>query len=178
MIKFETQIVVEVEDKNHVTVNKCSLPDPLRITVVRLDLNRGNESRYRFRLEEGVEGRVSVSKQPHYQQYKRHKHTSIYVVHKGWIAILTREVSSYRINIAFARSDGRFYVEVPGGEWYAAYLSENVVFTYSSSDTETGDVREYEKKLPTEEEILSMYAEQEVLSADQILEFVANSYTN
>lgn len=176
VMKLETQIVVEVEDKGHVVVNKCSLPDPLNMTVVRLDLKHGGESRYRFRLEDGVEGRVSVSKLPHYQQNKRHQNNSIYVVHKGWIAILTQEKSSYRIKIAFARNNGNFYVEVPGGEWYAAYLSENVVFTYSSSDTDTGDIREHETELPTEEEILSIYREQEALSEDEILELVKNSY--
>ncbi len=172
VLKFETHVVIEVEDKGHVVVNKCSLPDPLSMTVVRLDLKHGNESRYRFRLEDGVEGRVSLSKQPHFQQNKRHKNNSIYVVHKGWIAILFQE----GIKIAFARSDRHFYVEVPGGKWYAAYLSENVVFTFSSSDTDTGDIREHQTELPTEEEILSKYRKQEALTEDQIIELVKNSY--
>jgi hypothetical protein len=175
-VKYETPIVLEIEDKGHVVVNKCSLPNPLNLTVVRLDLTHGNESRFRIRIEEGVEGRVSVSKEAHYQQHKRHRYNSIYVVHKGWIAILVQQGAGYRIKIAFAQSDGHFYAEVTGGEWYAAYLSENVVFSYSSSDTDTGDIREYATQLPTEQEILSMYAEQEALSMDQVLKLVTNSY--
>jgi len=176
-MKPEAKIEIEVEDKGHVVVSKCSLPDPLNMTIVRLDLKHGGESRYRFRIEDGTEGRVSVSRQPHYQQYKRHNNKSIYVVHKGWIAILIQERASYRIKIAFARSEGHFYVEVPGGEWYAAYLSENAVFTYSSSNTETGDIREYESSLPTEEELLSIYGKQESLSTKRVLQLVTNSYS-
>lgn len=177
-MKIKTQMIIDVEDKDHVVVSKCSLPDPLAMTIVRLDLKDGHESRYRFRIEDNVEGRISVSKHSHYQQNKRHRNKSIYVVNKGWIAIIIQKGTSFQIKIAFARSIDHFYVEVPGDEWYAAYLSECAVFTYSSSDTDTGDIRDYKTEFPTEEEILLMYGKQEELSVDQILELVENSYPN
>ncbi len=175
-MNIDAHLTIEVTDKGNVVENKCVLPDPLDLTIVRLDVSHGAESRYRMRFEDGVEGRVSVSQKPHYQKRKLHEHRSNYVVHKGWIAILVRGKNGMKVGIGFAKSADHFYVEAPGGEWYEAYLSENVVFTYSSSDTDTGQTREHEGSLPTERELLSIYADQEGLSLDAVLANVRNSY--
>lgn len=177
-MKTDTKVVIEVEDKGHVVVNKCELPPPLGVTVVRLDLAADGESRYRFRVEDGVEGRVSVANQAHYQKYKRHKHNALYLLHKGWIALLVEQSSGYDIKIAFARSGQHFYAEVPGDTWYAAYVAKDAVFTYSSADTDTGDIRDYDAELPDEAEILQRYAEQEGLSENDVLELVNHASAN
>jgi len=159
-----------------VVVSKCTLPPPIDVSVVRLDIKHGSETRFRLRVGQDIEGRVSMSERAHYQKCKRHKNKSIYVLQRGWIAILLGENDIYEIRIAFARSNERFYVEVPGEEWYSAYLSENVIFSYSSSDNETGDIKDNELNMPSEEKLLSMFAVQESLNEKDISSLIKRSF--
>ena len=173
---IKTDIVINVTKKEHVVENKCDLPEPMGITVVRLDVEQGNESRYRLRLKDGQEARISVSKEPHFQKMKRHLSQSIYLLHKGWIAIIVQKELDYEVQIAFANAPGRFYVEAPGGVWYSAYISEDASYTYSSSDTKTGDIEENRFSHITETQILSKYAEQVGLTHDEVLELAERSH--
>lgn len=175
-MKLNEELVINVEHKEHVTVNKCTLPEPIGVTVVRLNMKVGNESRFRLRITDDIEGRISTSTVPHYQMKKRHKNKSIYVLQNGWIAILLKNSSGYEVRAAFARDPERFYVEVPGNEWYFAYLSKNTAFSYSSSDNDTGEIGELDTSTPSEHEILSMYAAQESLTLEKVESLVNRSF--
>ena len=168
-------IEIVQEDKGHVLVSKCVLPDPFDIEVVKLDVEHGSESRFRFRLGESIEGRISASTNPHYQQGKKHLYKSIYVVHRGWIAILTDFEEKPKIDIGFGGRPGMFYVEAPANKWYHAYLSCDVVFTYSSSDTETGELLPHEPSLPSENEILDIYAHHHGINRSEVQRYVHES---
>lgn len=180
----KANVDIKAEPKLNVTVYKSLLPEPYKVTIKLLAMKFCNELRYRFELqdEDNIDARISVSGDAHYQEnepgkfYKCHKNKSIYIAKKGWLAILIPEGDSYQIKIAFAHCDD-FYVEVPGGKSYLVYLPKGTAWEYASSDTESGSVSKWEKRLLSEQEILSAFGEQEKLSGSDISHLVTQSFT-
>jgi len=168
-------ISVQTEDKGRVKVHTCQVPYPIEATLVCLDMVHGEERRFRTRVGDGAEGRITVSKQPHYQEEKLHPGPGLYLLQRGWIAILTPAHESYKVDVAFARSADRFHVIAPGNTWYAAFLSGPIAYTYAASDNATGKVRQYNRPMPSEEEILRLFAEQHGLSDEQVKSLVEGS---
>jgi hypothetical protein len=163
------------EDKGHVRVHTCVVPNPIAATLVCIEVSFGDERRYRMRVGGGAEGRITVSTLPHYQLEKLHTGPGLYLLQSGWIAILVPSESGYNVEIGFARSLHNFYVSAPANTWYAAYHSGPVAFTYAAGSNATGDTRAYSQEMPTKSEILALYAEQHSLSLEAVLDLVRQS---
>jgi len=174
----ETDVTIQIEQKRkpNVTVSQCKLPAPIDAEVVRLDVHKGAEKRFRLRFEGGVESRITTSKDPHYQAIKRHKNVSLYVVHRGWLCALWEDSGVIQHRFAFAKHPGGFYLETPGNTWYAMYLSEDAAYTYTSSDTETGDLDGKTFDLPTEQELIKILQGQNQISAQDVQDMIERSY--
>ena len=168
-------IVVQTENKGRVMVHTCAVPEPIGATLVCLEMVHGAEKRFRIRVGAGAEGRITVSKNPHYQEEKLHPGQGIYLLQRGWIAILTPDGDGYRVDIGFAKSTKFFYVFASENTWYAAFLSGPVAYTYAASDNAKGDIRQYSKPMPSESEILQWFGEQHNLPPAEVMELVAQS---
>lgn len=166
---------ITTESKGHVNVHTCTIPKPVDATIVCIEVAGGDEKRYRTRVGGGAEGRILVSASPHYQEEKLHTGPGLYLLQKGWTAILVPSESGYNVEIGFARSLHNFYVSAPANTWYAAYLSGPVAYTYAAGSNATGNTRASTQVMPTETEILSLYATQHNLSFEMVLELVRQS---
>lgn len=168
-------IQITSETKPDVGVYTCVIPYPIDATLVCLDVGQGDEKRYRTRVGGGAEGRITVSQKPHYQQEKLHPGPGLYLLQKGWLAILTEDGDTLKVDIGFAHADNNFFVMAPANVWYGVFLSGPVAFTYAASNNITGQVREYEKPMPSEREILELFRQQHRLTPRMVVAMVTES---
>jgi hypothetical protein len=166
---------ITFEEKPDVGVYTCVIPYPIDATVVCLNVDGVQEKRYRTEVGGGTVGRITVSQKPHYQKEKLHPGLGLYIVQKGWVAILTKDGDTYNVDIGFAGADNIFFVMAPANVWYGAFLSGPVAFTYAASNNVTGQVREYEKPMPSESEILELFGQQHRLKPEDVAALVIKS---